>query len=215
MDAEKSKRPHTDDPPPERYVDFDEFSDVVASLNTLSWTVSNLKEAPYFWKSAILSAHSAVQGACVCILTQTDGTGALTRECEQETKDRLYGVTGGSRHLDDPGKKRPEPHLANLETLVKRLPASLGIHMTRRSAKSWPYNRDGDLRRLNEFRNQFSHFHSTSWMIEVEGLPRIILHALDVVEAIATSPHYDRWNKFSELDWKSPMERARETFRSL
>jgi hypothetical protein len=58
----------------------------------------------------------------------------------------------------------------------------------------------GDLAKLHDFRNGFSHFKSTSWFIELAGLPRILSCTISLTQGIATSDRYQRRNRFAELN---------------
>jgi hypothetical protein len=55
----------------------------------------------------------------------------------------------------------------------------------------------------DDFRNQFLHYRPTLWSIEVTGMPKVVAHALDVLQRVALEmggyyAHYDR-NKVADL----------------
>lgn len=178
----------------------DEFIDVAISLRTLDMALKGVARNPTFWKLAILSSHSALQGACVCILTGTDGTGALAEKSEKALMNKLYGETQNGRNFDDDTIAWPEEFIASLPELVKRLPNKLGASMCERSAESYPLSLEGDLRRLHDFRKKLTHFPPTSWSLEIAGLPRILLCAVDLTEGITKSDGYRRFNRFQDMD---------------
>jgi hypothetical protein len=68
-----------------KYLCIDEFGDVLISLSLLKDCLEKISDDASHWKWAIISAHSALQCACVCLLTRTDGSGALadksTKNC--------------------------------------------------------------------------------------------------------------------------------------
>lgn len=119
------------------------------------------------WKWVALSLHSAVQGACVChLVTTASPVGVLTKENTAEWLEFLEarGAADG---------KRPKTILADFRTLLKRVrrPNSGGD----RSNTVGVQLNDGELNWLLKFhrdiRNEFTHFSSKGWSIEVSGLP--------------------------------------------
>lgn len=182
------------------YLSTDEFEDVQASLLLVRDALIAVKTAPPYWKWAILAAHSALQGACLCILTRSDGLGALTDASSEALADKLYGETASGRKIDDKTINWPEPRVEELPELLKRLPHDLRVSLPGRKEHSYGFELAGDLRRLHEFRNQFTHFSSTGWSIEIGGLPRMIERAINLTRCITTSPHFSRYNRFSEME---------------
>lgn len=193
----------------------DEFVDVAISLRTLDAALNGVTRDRTFWKLAILSAHSALQGACVCILTGTDGTGALAEKSEKALMNKLYGETENGRNLDDDTIEWPEEFIASLPELLQRLPDKFGATASKRSAKAYPMNLAGDLRRLHEFRNRLTHFPPTSWSLEVAGLPRILLRSLDLTEAIMKSGGYRRFNRFQDMDLDPLVSSIRQSLAAM
>ena len=61
------------------YLQTDEFEDMKASLILLRDSLSSITKEKTMWKWAIIAAHSALQGACVCILTRTDGVSSIVK----------------------------------------------------------------------------------------------------------------------------------------
>ena len=51
------------------------------------------------------------------------------------------------------------------------------------------------IKKLNELRNQFTHFTPLGWSIELVGLPTICLDALEVVEFLGWKSNSFHWNK--------------------
>ena len=132
------------------FVNFDEFADAVTSLKLLENCLGKVADDPTFWKWAIYSAHSALQGACVCLLTGTDGLGALADKATKDSIQKLYGETEGQRNLDSDSIPWPEEFIAPLPALLKRLPGDMKVHLPGRNSHSYGWNEAGDLRRLHE-----------------------------------------------------------------
>ena len=65
------------------YVSYDEFDDTIGSIAALETHLTEFENHDAAWKWVVLFTHSALQGACVCYLTRTDGSGALTKDSEK------------------------------------------------------------------------------------------------------------------------------------
>ncbi|MEO1679424.1 MAG: hypothetical protein AAFU80_14830 [Pseudomonadota bacterium] len=180
------------------FLELNEFSDVAASLKLLRVSLQDSVHSTIYWKPCILHSHSALQGACVCILTNTDGTGALAKSSEKELMNKLYGESGAGRNLDDGALEWPEDFIASLPELLKRLPNGLQVRLPEKKERPYPLNTEGDLRRLHEFRNMLVHFPPGSWNLKLSRLPRIISESVSAIERIVTSPDYPRRNRFPE-----------------
>ena len=152
------------------YVRFDEFEDVLVSLELVAHVAPSLCEKPQHWKWMIVGAHSALQGAMVCALVDTTGTSILTKKSAIEML----------RWLDaDTATRGPHPdeRLADFGELIKRCIASDLLVLTPTQRK--------DIRRLHDhFRNNFVHFTPKGWSIEKAGLPRIVGAATDAAEVL-------------------------------
>jgi hypothetical protein len=149
---------------------------------------------------AVLSGHAALQGACICILTRTDGLGALKKESDKAVWEKLYGETPNGRKLDDENVTWPDEWLCELPELLKKLPGDLSISLPGKKVPSYGFDVQGDLRRLHEFRNMFTRFPPKTWLIESSGLPRMLESAILLTRRITSSPHYQRHNRFAEMD---------------
>jgi hypothetical protein len=66
--------------PSEAYVRFDEFEDVLASVELVALLAPFVREDPQYWKWIIVGAHSALQGAMVCAYVDTRGTSILKKQ---------------------------------------------------------------------------------------------------------------------------------------
>jgi hypothetical protein len=189
------------------YLEVDEFTDVVNSVEQLCVALDRALENPKLWKDIILTSHATLQGTCVCILTRTDGTGALAKGNQKALMHKLYGEVNGSRNLDDDSVDWPEDFIADLPELLKRLPNGLAVSLPGRKA-DYGYDAAGDLRRLHEFRNKFVHFSPTSWSLELAGLPRVVSNALILAKQITVSNAYKRWNRFKDTEVERMLDEA-------
>ena len=157
----------------DKYIRFDEFEDVLASVELVALLAPFVREQPQYWKWIIVGAHSALQGAMVCAYVDSSGTSILKKKSR--------------------GKKRKQPNhegqLADFEDLLKC--CVRGSHTCEPLVLTYQQRRD--IRRLHrEFRNNFIHFIPKGWSIEKVVLPRIIRAALDAAEALMRRDYVTR-----------------------
>jgi hypothetical protein len=150
------------------YVRFDERDDVLASLELVAVLAGEAAHAPRHWKWLILAAHNALQGALVCALSGSDGTGALTDHSRREWLEAY-----------DRDADFPKERLADLKTLLKRERQQNSHPNDRECALCSTEKQHRDLIRLCGFRDDFTHFKAGGWSIEASGLPRIVWTAVD------------------------------------
>jgi hypothetical protein len=168
--------------PSEAYVRFDEFEDVLASVELVALLAPFVREQPQYWKWIIVGAHSALQGAMVCAFVDSSGTLILEKKSRAKTL-KWYNADETTRG------EHPKERLADFGDLLK---VSLrGSHnrepllLTRQQCR--------DIRRLHrEFRNNFIHFIPQGWSIEKVVLPRIIRAALDAAETLMRRDYVTR-----------------------
>lgn len=126
--------------PSEAYVRFDEFEDVLASVELVALLAPFVREDPQYWKWIIVGAHSALQGAMVCAYVDSSGTLILKKQkkCRGKKPKR---------------PKTPREELADFEDLLKR--CVRGSHTCEPLVLTNRQRRDiGRLHR--EFRNNLS-----------------------------------------------------------
>jgi hypothetical protein len=168
-----------------QYLQTDEQHDVLVSLREVRNQILRTDQDINFWKWALIALASAVNGALTCNLSGTMQVGAL---CKRNAKRTIAALQ------IDSSEKLPEPRLANPHELLRRAKghgrierAGPLIYVTASQEKSFL--------RLFEFRNQFIHFHPTSWSIEMTGMPSTFLDVMQIIEGAID----DGWS-FRHLD---------------
>ena len=180
-------------------VQTDERLDVLVSLEHCALSLIETKRSDRVWKWAVLSLHSALQGAMICHLSGTAQVGALTKRSASEwlnwhERDGRGEIEYVEHGLDEFGLPRlrpkhpsdnpPEDYVAGAKELFKRLTSvssrleSAGelIVVTSKHRKSF--------RRLHDLRNTFTHFSPKGWSIDVEFIRDAMRDVLDVIEHI-------------------------------
>jgi hypothetical protein len=64
----------------DKHIRFDEFEDVLASVELVALLAPFVREQPQYWKWIIVGAHSALQGAMVCAYVDGSGTSILKKK---------------------------------------------------------------------------------------------------------------------------------------
>jgi hypothetical protein len=199
---------------------IDEYQDVLSSLLVLENAVVACEITQLDVKWAIIAAHSALQGACVCLLTRTDGGGALGSTEQKKLEDyHLYQSqktmcekAGIPLILTEPEK--PRSYLAPLNELALRLP--LGLRFSIAKLSEWPKDEaTRDFTLLSRWRNEFAHYSPAGWSIELAGLPRILGRVISKIEQIATHNGFQRHNDFQDTEILEIIARIRVKLNSI
>jgi len=75
---------------------------------------------------------------------------------------------------------------------------------------------DDSFSRLNEYRNEFIHFTPKGWSLEMGGLPRVCLDALDLIQFFGWESSAVLWHKQVQLARsKRAVKRLRLTLTTL
>jgi hypothetical protein len=153
------------------YVRFDQYEDMLVSLELVAHVAPLACEKPQHWKWMVVGAHSALQGAMVCALADSTGTSILTKKSAREMLAWLNA---------DPATRGPDPdeRLADFGELLKRCIARSDLLVLTPKQRK-------DIRSLHDhFRNNFVHFTPKGWSIEKAWLPRMVGTAMDAAEVL-------------------------------
>lgn len=165
-----------------KYLRTDEREDVVNTLEFVALVAETLGEKPLNWKWIIIGLHNALQGALVCALSGTDGTGALA---DKSKKKMLQWFED---HRSKPDTLLPGTWLAGLMTLYKKATSPPGMSALGGTPLQTTTQQDKDVALLNNLRREFVHFEPKGWSIESAGLPRIVLNVSAIIEGILCQP---------------------------
>lgn len=126
---------------------------------------------PYQWKWVLIGLHNAVQGFMVLALWNGNGLLAL--------RDRIAAKWLKAYNNGGPYPAEKLDEFMNLYTKVKD---SANFHVVGAGPFIPGSTHDESFSRLNEFRNEFIHFTPKGWSLQLAGLPRVCLDALDLVQ---------------------------------
>jgi len=142
-----------------------EFTAESSALDYLEKTVFFLEATttnPLDWKWVILAIHGALYGFMICALKGTN-------------PDNVCENTKAGQKLiafQEALKRCQSSDWMAIGGFTKALELSQEQHRALRFIHT-------------AFRNQFIHYRPTLWGIELEGMPEIVMHALDVLRAVS------------------------------
>ncbi len=189
------------------YLRVDEREDAINALEHAAHTVETLEKHPLDWKWVIIAIHNALQGALVCTLSGTHGTGALNDKSMQ----KMWEWFEASR--TDSNAHYPKEWLAPLFELYERAKKQDYMGEFGGQPLNTTEEQDEDVKRLNNLRRNFMHFTPKGWSIETAGLPRITLNATTIIETLLLS-HPANTFRF-DPEHKARVEQAIEKLRSF
>lgn len=185
------------------WLQIDERTDVLVSLSLCLKCLRGLGDDRALWKWAILSLHSALQGAMVCHLSGTAQLGALfgnsvRKWLDWHERDRRGEIKYVDDGVDELGMRRtriatvednpPDSRLADPRTLFKRLYSQDERRETAGTVIPITQAECGSFYRLCDLRDEFTHFTPKGWSIELDGLPGTFLDMVGVLEKISSDP---------------------------
>lgn len=189
------------------YLRVDEREDAINALEHAVETALTLEDNPLNWKWVIVAIHNALQGALVCTMSGTDGTGALSDKSRKE----MWEWFEASR--TDPDAPFPVEWLADPLKLYERAKDPAYMQEFGGEPLRTTQEQDDDVKRLNNLRIGFAHFTPKGWSIESVGLPRIVLNATAIIEILMLS--HPACTHRLEQEQSARVQRAIATFREL
>ena len=163
------------------YLRSDEREDVINALEHAAQTAKTLDKCPLNWKWVIIAVHNALQGALVCTLSGTDGTGALNKKSMRAMRDWF------EKSRNNPQLLPPDERLAVPIELYDRAKKPDYMGQFGGAPLKTTKEQDNDVKRLNDLRRDFAHFTPKGWSIQSAGLPRIVLNAIAIIEKLLLS----------------------------
>lgn len=151
------------------YFRTDTQHDAVQSLLAAAHFLRLADEQPHYWKWFVAAVHSALQGAFAAALKKGD---ALAVQKPSVAQKMLAHFQGNGNF--------PEPHMDNFTRLFLKVQDAANLR-----PGVAPYRPSDEVSRaveiLNEMRDDFIHFNSKSWSIEIQYITENALLVCDVV----------------------------------
>ena len=166
------------------FLQCDELEDAISTLEHAAEVASTLNATPLNWKWLLIAIHNALQGALVCTLSGSAGTGALSKQSMRDVWN-WYGES-----CEGSPAQHPKECLAPPLELFKRAKQQKYMHEYGGAPIITKPQEDKDIQQLNNLRRRFVHYTPGGWSIETEGIPRIVLNAAGVVEKLLQHPAF-------------------------
>lgn len=143
--------------PSSEYVRTDTAEDAVSSLELAADFLKRAADDDRYWKWFVVALHAGIQS--LFALTLEAGNGFLVQK---------PGVMRAMLAAHETGEEAPLPHMDNFLKLYKKVQRVENL----RSSDCLPVEsspaRDRDHKSLDDLRNNFLHFNTKSWSIELE-----------------------------------------------
>jgi len=152
------------------YLRTSEHEEAVRSLEWAAKQASAIASDPYQWKWTLIALHNAAQGFMVLALW--NGNGLLTMP--EHVAAKWLKAYEGNRQF-------PEDRLDSFLNLYEKCKNSANFNYCGSQAFAGSAEHDTSFSALNEFRNEFIHFTPKGWSLQLDGLPTVVLHALDMI----------------------------------
>lgn len=140
--------------------------EAIKSLERLYKFIFEVKADTYQWKWAIIALHNSAQAFMVLALKGTIDFNVL----RQDQKNKWIEYFNSQHQLPMPSKK---PRLEYFTELYERTKSNEMNMYVNSKPFIGDLEDDRSIELLNEFRNNFVHFIPCSWIIYIDGLPRI------------------------------------------
>ncbi|MBF7728756.1 hypothetical protein [Pseudomonas sp. N040] len=160
------------------YFRTDTEHDAAFSLVAASDFLALADKKPHYWRWVVLAVHSAVQGSLALALTN----GNILHVQKPSVLSRLLAA------LESKGQNLnfPNPHMDNFLRLYAK---AKQVDFLRSGATPLPADERHEraLMSLDEMRDEFAHFNSKSWSIEIAHIAETVAVACEVIEHVFRS----------------------------
>lgn len=166
----------------------DEFNEAVSVLELATEYSLKVSNDVYNWKWVVLFLHSALQNFMILALRDSAGLNILKNKVARKWLEAY-----------EENKPFPREILDTFPNLYNKIKSDSMV----RYDSSRPFLPTGDqdesVIQLNWFRNQFTHFIPRLWLVEVDGLPKICIECLDIIQFLGWDSGNVFWNN-SEIE---------------
>lgn len=156
------------------YLRTNEHEEAVRSLEWAEVQSRSLAADPYLWKWVFIALHNATQGFMVLSLWNGNGLLALRPK-----------VAAKWLKAHESGEPYPIDKLDDFLSLYAKVKDRDSFHTVGAGPFQPGSSTDTSLTRLNDIRNDFTHFTPKGWSLELAGLPRICLDSLELIQFLA------------------------------
>jgi hypothetical protein len=157
------------------YLSTNRINEVISSLEVVIDNFNHIKVDKNRWKWIVIATHNSLQNIMVEALWFSNGFRAMTKE----SVNKWMKV----HQEESDNKKYPALKLANFPELYKRIcdkdTMDGYIHSKAFTAEQ---RHNHSIYTLNKIRNRFIHFELTSWSLNINDIPNIIIDCIDILK---------------------------------
>ncbi len=166
------------------YVRTDTAEDAVSSFELAAEFFAQTEFDPRYWKWFVVALHAGFQGFFALALE--GGNGLLVQK---------PGVTKAILSAWEANTPHPSPHMDNFLKLFKKVQSKENL----RGPSSVPFlsnqNYDQAFESLDQLRDDFIHFNTKSWSIEVCLIIERAAQCLEVADFLLAKSHSILWHE--------------------
>ncbi|SRR6266446_1738927 len=158
----------------EKYLVFTEETNAVDYLVKGVGFIKTAEQSPSDWKWVIIAIHAALYSFMICALKGTAGSDNVSRQTKRG--NFLIDFSDALKRCQDPSQQNISGFTEVLQLSPNQSKAIEILH--------------------EQFRNPFTHYQPALWAIQLDGLPEIVTHVLDVIRFVSLDMgcyyvHYD------------------------
>lgn len=153
-----------------KFLQTSEQEEAVRSLEHAAQQAKEIVNDPYSWKWVLISLHNAAQGFMVLALW--NGNGLLSMRDD-------VAVKWLQAYRED--KPFPESRLDRFLNLYAKCKVRENFNYCGSQPFQSTEPQNSSFKKLNEFRNQFIHFTPKGWLLEMNGLPSLVVDVLALI----------------------------------
>lgn len=163
----------------EHWLHTDERSDVLVSLAMLNRALDGGATDSAAWKWIVIATHSALQSAIACHLGAVGNSFLVARQEDAEEWLRAH----------EDGAPYPEMMMDSFPNLYDKF-KKIDVY----GYKFSPKDQQGrSIKKINEYRNEFVHFMSKGWSLQLDGLPKMCIDCLAVIGELNQHTLHVQW----------------------
>ena len=155
-----------------------DVKEIITCLKTIKRELPYVLDDVNTWKIILMLQHNAVQATMVRGLRQGNTMNVLTKKSRKEYEEMLNG--------NDEKREMVRFHLLSFKDLYKNISDPSKIR------KPFQINDTTNkvIERLNEFRNEFTHFAVSGWNVHASVFPEIIRETNRIIDHFMINPGY-------------------------
>ena len=168
------------------------INETISSLEVATENINQVGVDKNRWKWIIIATHNALQNTMVEALWLGNGFQAMTKKSVKKWMEVHYQESDNKKYPALKLDSFPELYKSICDTNIM----SGYIHSKAFTAEK---RHNDSVIKLNKIRNRFIHFEITTWSLNINGIPNIIIDCIDILtflirdsnNILITNPEYE------------------------